>query len=804
MDTRRIAAATVCVLILCGRSMAQDAASNTAATEESGVIAQNDTEPDFEDLIGAPQEPEENLQLIPVTESAIPQDKIEESTTTAQNDKKPRIEEIIVTAQKREQNLQDIPIAVSAISQDAIEERQIVGLADLATQISGFKFAEIAGGGQASIRGVGFSLVTGIGEGSVAMHSDGLFLSRPGATTMLQDDLAGIEVLRGPQGTLYGRNATAGVVNLITPAPPEEFEWGLGAQAGNFSARKYSAHIGSGFFDGAFRLRLSGGIGERDDHLINETFPGRDQGGQEDTSLRLAADWQAADSLKFKLRGFSANEDFNGIVFGAYKPPANSPLTPPGTYSDDPYRIRTNDAGLSNKKLDGGSLKAVLELSDQLSLTSLTGYVEYAFTTRGADNDGTSNDLFTAFRLDTSKTFTQELSLGWQSDRWQWLLGAFYLSEQFDLDNHVFVSGSGLATLGLGTVLPGLDPAQLDLLAQTIGLDANALDIKNYSRESSRSAAVFADTTYTLTDTLRIFGGLRYLKDKKTQFLTSAIVSADAPALGVTNCEDLRSELEVSNTTGRIGLQYDVFDDAMVYAQYSSGFKSGGFSIASCGNGFKPEELNSNEIGFKSTWLDGRLRANGDVFFYDYANLQVEQVVLPSVVVNNADARVKGGELELSALPFGDLQLDLNATVLDARYTKFFNSDNTEGVQGGPERDLSGNYLNRSPKFSGGLSAQYPLEFDSFGRLTLRGEATYNTRTWLREFNNDTDFQKPYALYNLYINWQNPAQSWAIRGFVKNITDEPVLGAFIGVAGYKAATFQLPRTVGVAVSYEFR
>ncbi len=226
----------------------------------------------------------------------------------------------------------------------------------------------MAGVGQASIRGVGFALVTGTGEGSVAIHTDGLFLSRPGSTTMLQQDIAGVEVLRGPQGTLYGRNATAGVVNFISPPPPEEFSFGASALYGDIGRRKYSGHIGGSILNGAIRARASIISDEMDDYFINIEFPGLDHGGREQLGGRFSLDIIPFDFLRFELRTFKSDEDFNGPLYAAYKPGANSLLTPAGSFADDPYENRLNDQGKSSKGLEGRSFKAVMDLSERIRL----------------------------------------------------------------------------------------------------------------------------------------------------------------------------------------------------------------------------------------------------------------------------------------------------------------------------------------------------------------------------------------------------------------------------------------------------
>ncbi|MGH8528801.1 MAG: TonB-dependent receptor [Nevskiales bacterium] len=713
------------------------------------------------------------------------------------------IEEIVVTAQKRVQTLQDIPIAASVIRADDIQQAQIVSLSDLSNRLSGFHFGEIAGGGQASIRGVGFSLVTGAGEGSVAVHSDGLFLSRPGSITMLQEDIARIEVLRGPQGTLYGRNATAGVVNLSTPEPPEQFEAGGGALTGDIGRRKYSLHLGDSFADGALRLRVSGVTDRIGDYFINERFPGVDYGSSHQDGFRLAGDWLAADALKLELRAFLAEQDFAGPLYSAYKPPANAVLAPPGTYSNQPYGTRVNTRGVSSKDLTGGSLKAIWNLADELTLSSQTGYVKFEFDSpEGYDGDGTSNDIFRTFRFNPSRTFTEELNLNFESRDWQWLLGAFFLKEKITLNFDVDLAVSGVANTVLSNLLPGLDPNLLEQLLAVAGQNQK-LDIQNYSAEKTTSWAVFGDTTYSILKDLRVFGGLRYLKDRKSQVLTSRIFPRATPQVGVTNCQDLTTPFDDSAATSRIGLQYDLAAEVKSYAQYSTGYKSGGFSVAACGDTFKPEQVKAYEVGLKSSWLQRRVRFNAAAFLYGYKNLQVEEVVLPSVIINNAQARVRGGEFEVSALPFQTLELGVNATFLDARYTDFVNADNTDGVLGGPDQQLAGNYLNRSPKVALALSGQYTVRLDRWGSLIGRVEGNYNSRAYLREFNNSTDYQDAHWILNGYLNYLGPANSLQLRGFVKNATNEPVLGGFLGIAGYKAASFNPPRTIGIELAYSF-
>ncbi|MGH7802869.1 MAG: TonB-dependent receptor domain-containing protein, partial [Candidatus Binatia bacterium] len=332
--------------------------------------------------------------------------------------------------------------------------------------------------------------------------------------------------------------------------------------------------------------------------------------------------------------------------------------------------------------------------------------------------------------------------------------------------------------------------------------------IENTALEKTDSKAIFSDVTWSILDGLRLFAGVRYTKEEKEQILTSRITLADGGAPVVDSCDRLRTTLDYEATTGRAGLQVDVLEDAMLYGQFAKGFKAGGFAVSKCSSPFRPEKLDAYELGFKSTWLDGRLRANGAGYHYDYDDLQVEEVNLPSLFVNNAQAEVDGGEVELGLLLMSDLELFGNLAYLDARYTEFVNDDNTDSLQaafgiGGTKYDLSGNRLNRSPEWSGGGGFQYTLDLDGWGRFVLRGEATGKSKIFLREFNNATDFQKAHWIVNGFLTWMSPGGAIAIRGFVRNATDEAVLAGLVGIAGYKTAAFNPPRLMGLSMEYRF-
>lgn len=712
------------------------------------------------------------------------------------------LEEVIVTAQKRSQNLQDVPISITALSEEAIDERNITSLTDIANQTPGLEFGEAAIGTSITIRGVGLSLVTGAGENSVAVHLDGVYLSRPGALSLSYEDLGGIEVLRGPQGTLYGRNATAGVLNLTTATPPEELEFGATLGAGNFDRERISAYLGGSVIDDVLRVRISAVNESRGDFVKNLNVDADDQGGTDLESYRLNADLTVSEQLELQLRALKADFDFNGPFFDVLEDRPGNILLNPGGFDTRPYFTRVNDAGDSNKALDLLSLKTLYDINDAWSFTSVTGYTKYTASLRGYDGDGTSTRVFTVNNEDLDEIFTQEVLFTYSGDSVQWVSGLYYLDQKYTIAVPLVI--------GAGDVLQSFNIDTSPFLG--VGNDDINLNFDVSSIESTDGWAAFTDATWDLTDVSRVFAGIRFSQERKTleqrQVISEPLSGITISVCGNNGGPALVEPLDTSTTTGRLGVQYDVSDESMVYGQVSRGFKAGGFSSASCNAPFDPEEIDAFEVGLKSTLLENTLRANASAFFYDYGNVQVEEVNSPFTIVNNAQAEVKGIELDVLYLPTPAWEFAANLSYLDATYTEFRNIDVTvqliNAIPGvGTEEDLAGLPLNRSPEWTLGASLQYTWEFDSAGRISARADATYKDDLKLREFDRAENVQESHTIYNAFLSYYSPSESFVIRGFVKNVTDEAVLAGLISAQGYVSASYNLPRTWGVDIDYRF-
>ncbi|NIB38852.1 TonB-dependent receptor [Pseudomaricurvus alkylphenolicus] len=727
------------------------------------------------------------------------------------------LEEIVVTAQKRTQSLQDVPIAIDAFSENAVKERGIDSAEDLAVHTPSLQYGEAVGSAQLSIRGVGFGIVTGAGENSVAVHSDGIYIANPGAVAMLQSGASSIEVLKGPQGTLWGRNATAGVINFVTAAPTEELSGSIKLGYGSYDAKVASATISVPVND-SIRTRLAITSSERDGYISNPVAG--DTGGDELLDVRFSADIDVSDSVSAKIRAFHATYDAVGPVWdhnddrildNGFLPALGFNFE--GTYDTDPFRSLANSYPSLEDELTGGSVRIDWDINDDISLASITGYVDYERDAPDTDMDGTNLQYVSVSRGGTDKTLSQEFDLSGSHGKLDWLVGAFFMKQ--DVTN--VTPNADLS--GAAPVVP-LDPA-MSMWLGTINIE---IDFE----EEIESTALFADGTYTLTDTLRAFAGIRYMEEERdaTLHFYQHLGIFDSPSLDnrlttqtIVACENQRQQQDVDETTGRLGLQWDLSDEVMTYAQISTGYKSGGNSTSACNDDFEAENLDAIEMGFKSTLLDGQLRLSGAVYAYDYTNLQVEEVIRSSARVNNADAEILGAELDALYRVNQNIELNVGLSLLDTEYTQFENVDLINDASG-TSQDLSGNPLLRSPEWTLVLGGQYTLPLSSGGEIVFRADVNIRDAYQLREFDHPLDEQDASTVANIRVSYTSADEHWHVVAWGKNITDEEVMISMLNAnstsganvltglpeplnTGWSGSVYAPPATFGASVEYMF-
>ena len=670
----------------------------------------------------------------------------QDAEAVAPADESQRDDEIVVTAFKRDQNVQDVPAAVSAVSGEALSERGITDPADLQFIVPSLQVGKSQGNTAFTIRGVGYNTV---GSPAVAVHVDGVYQARPSLGDLAQIDVERVEVLRGPQGTLYGRNANGGVINFISKRPTNDFEGSLKARYASYDEILLEGIVNIPIVDGVgARLVLS--HNDQRKGFVKNIAGGPDLGLEGHNAARLALDFDFSDDVVLELTYSYIERD--GAVYSSI--PQTRPFTngargaPFGNlfafrgdlyaalgavHTTLPNRTTINDPSGSDR--DAIFLSGVLkwDLGD-FDFKSITGWQD-SHEDHYSDFDGTNVTIYKGRNIKDSEAFTQEFNLSGSLGPVDFILGTYYFDEAFTQNLSIDEPN------GNGTFQPG------------------ALLVFRTPYYDTETLAAFTDVTWNVTEDLRLVGGLRYSKDKQNSFQDYNIFARiqNSPTTFITlgnQCFNALPELNYSSTTPRFGVQYDFAGDSMAYANYSEGFKVGGFNTeGTCNDQYLPEEIKSYELGLRNTFLDGALTVNATGFFYKYQNLQLQQIIGTGVsIINAPKAEILGFELEGNWKASNNFSIFGSLALLDAKYTEFFNADGASGSA--TPVDVSGNYLNNAPKVSINAGFEYsPDLVVANGSLTLRSDISYRSQTFLREFNNPLERQDPYTIVNGSLTW---------------------------------------------------
>lgn len=649
-------------------------------------------------------------------------------------------DQIVVTAEKRESDIQDTPLSVSALSGEVMANIGIRTIEDFQFFVPGITVTNDSMA-IVNIRGIGTSAFGVATDPSVTVYVDGIYQPRP--TTGYQDmfDIERVELLRGPQGVLFGRNSTGGTLNIVSKAPSDEFEGVLGVTFGNFDKRTFSGTV-SGPLSDKVRGRLTL-LRNKRDGIYTDVVTGDEYQDQDTIAGRASLAYDVTDNFELVLRG-----DFNierETGFPAIRAMYAQDIVDAGaTIPTGDREVAFDTMPVSNTDVWGLSATGTWT-GESLGLKSYTAYRE-SDVTQTIDADGTDLFIFDIGFRENSKSFSQELQLyNVDPGRLEWIAGVFFLNED-----------------GVGGI---------DLLFQNPQIIIPESNVTN-------AYAAFGQGTLHVTDRLRATAGIRYSYEKKkynfSTFVNDMEVDSGSPTA------------DFDAWTPRFSLDFDVSDNVLAYASATRGFKSGGFQLGDAG-AFDPEFLWSYEAGVKSTLFNQRLRANLGVFYYDYTNLQVVEFVGGVATTSNAgQATVKGVEAEFVARVADNL--DLNATVayLDAKYDIFF--------EGG--EDFSGNRLANAPDWSYSLGAQYSVDLGNVGEILLRGDFAWRDtvdfkRNNLPQFRSDT-----YSLLNARVSYISPNELWELSVYGTNLTDNRYATYItVGRNAAGAADLSVPVTV---------
>jgi iron complex outermembrane recepter protein len=762
------------------------------------------------------------------------------------------IEEIVVTAQKRTEAIQDVPIAISAFTAETIERQGLDDALDLQLQVPNLL---IVGNDRPTLRGIGNNAIS-----STADNGTGVLVNFAPLGFRSQDeffDLERVEVLRGPQGTLYGRNTTGGTINVITAKPKEGFSGYLTAQYGSFDTKRVHGAINLG--DEIVQLRLAGFYLNRNGYTKNvgtgKDIDGRNQHSFRaslrinpgpDTVIDIMVNHSKEDSTRSRenkrlckatpVLGCSPLElgfdspDTSGVLFQTLLNATNAfvfggTLFPAGTSiyagAQNPTDLRTVATDYDSH-FTGKQTNVTAEISQKvgpITLLSLTAFskgnseartdfdnavLPFRFNfpvTYNVDRDTT----ITTNQLRSSDSFVSSGRAYYQEFR-----AVSDFDGPFDFTTGInFFNTKGDASFQI--YHPGLE-----LFAKFLrGLPKEAWSFNADTRDAStKSFAAFGEAYYKLTDATKLTVGLRYTKDKKS--VRGRTIFLSVPAF-----TELAGSYDAF--TGRVVLDHKLSDDNLLYASFSRGFKGGGLNaIGSALPTFDPEFINAYEIGSKNQFADGTLQANFSGFYYDYKNLQLGQRRGASVQTINTDAKIWGLESEFLWAPADGLLFNANASYLNTRLGGLAPGQETSdpanpaqwnGV-GVPTKTpevrltLKGNELPYAPRFKIAVGGEYKVLLGGGGwSATLRGDYSWQSRYFAREFNTVNDRIKAWSIANALLRVSNADATINVEGYVKNIfnkdniTNSIIESDLIG--SYRNARILEPRTYGVTTTFKF-
>jgi iron complex outermembrane receptor protein len=708
------------------------------------------------------------------------------------------IEEIIVSAQKRAERLQDVPIAIDAFGSDMIDALGINELQDLSEQSPGvfFKNLDVAQP-QVFIRGIGTVQFDASSEQPVGIFIDEVYVARHTASTGSLYDIERIEVLKGPQGTLYGRNTIGGAINVVTRAPSDEFEGYGEVELGRFNMFNFSGAVSGPLIKDKLSARVAFSSRDRDGWTRN-AVTGNYNNDENSNAIRAKLHYTPNDALEIDLsadyskdRLAGLNQELKGTQSFPFAAPQTE-LTP-----DDPFTAHHSIDGFFNRNVWGMSGRVTYNMED-ISITSITAYREHDLEA-ARDLDAGPAALLDIREFEKGNQFSQELRIAseYADSKINWLAGLFYFKEKADR-TEIWP----LASL-LDITLP-------DFFAKSIGIVPNSTAVPaffstqdfqgDYSwrlDNENKNFAAFGQVSFNIIDQVTITGGLRYSYEKKkgTHYIgTDAAVPFAAfvnPGPGWTGGPVslvVPVAKDWSSLDPSVTIDFRPFEDALFYASYKKGFKSGGFQhrpadAALAATPYDPESVEVYELGAKTQWFDRRLQLNASGFMYDYTNLQLLSLKPGSIVTftdNVAAASIDGFELEAVAYPLAGVMLTAGYSYLDATYDRFIDSS---GI------DRAGQNLPRVPKNTFNATAQYSFDVGDIGIMTIRGEYSWRDEIFFLPDNAEPNRDGPVSLFNASITFESPDERWKLSLWGKNLTDKVYAGnQIINVPSTSAAT----------------
>ena len=754
------------------------------------------------------------------------------------------LEEVIVVAQKREENLQDTAIAITAVSGDMMDSLNIRDSSDYEAIVPSLSVRTSPS--RLFIRGVG-RVTNSLGtDPGIAVYLDEVYtaeftvLSRATSLTTQR-----VDVLRGPQGTLFGRNTTGGAVSVTSLRPTEEFEHHVRATAGDYGRIDVGASS-SGPITDDLGYRVYGYRNERDGYIENQS--GDDIWDQNIWGAGAQLSWDVSDTVNIWLsyatdirdnKTGSANQ--GGYLITPYRPDLRTE-TDGFLFSEayqwdkknpavqDPYKVDMSDVLKSKDQSNNKVIGNVTWDLDSLTVKYIGGYFDGNYEGRKGDIGFTSNpdNRVVEDVEEDSKSYSHEIQFISNTDSpLQWVGGLYYRHEKKE---QPYTIRSIEADYLSYTVPNGIF---------TGPLQPNLGNNWQYNQEADLevdSYAAFADVNYSFNESWKLTAGLRYSYDEKTgeevqysvadPFATEGAYEALKPlwnALGypedccgflVDDPEERNRKIDDDwdNVSGRLVLDYMYSDDAMVYASISTGYKSGGFRLGTLqpNPSFDEEELLAYEIGYKGTFND-TLQVNAAAYYYDYSDMQVlvprltDQNLPVEEVINADSAEVKGFEVEAIWLATDNLTLMGNYSYIDGEYDDFCCAIDTIGAPELGEQDLTGNPLTQAPENKVFLNASYSIQTSSWGEFVPSASYSWVDDRQYDVFDTDVTRADDYYRVDALVTWYSPSEDIRVIASGRNLTDKQTWQSLARLNSTGALTGQInePRTWAIEVQYDF-
>lgn len=769
------------------------------------------------------------------------------------------LQEIIITARKREENIQKTPVAVTAFTEESMKFRNVETVDQVSQFTPNLQFdgsAALSGGGFNAtmfIRGVGQNDFATFSDAGVGLYIDGIYMGRTIGGIMDAVDMSRVEVLRGPQGTLFGRNTIGGAVNIITQQPTDDTQFRAEATTGEFNRLDLKGMMNLATADGKFRTRLSVASIKRDgyakqiDLVTGETAP---RGDKNEQVARLQMSWLPTDS-------FSANFSVDGTRVREHAAPLTllrvaSPVPTPSGYpffnlynnlvapnqsitapnglkqmnnswiTGDPYTTYGTFYNINNLDNWGTGLTLDWNLG-AVDVKSITGY-RHLRADFGRDGDNSPLTFRETFNNDTAKQFSEELQFSGSSleDKLKWLAGLYYFKEDtiddggarlgvgiFDaLEAQPTGSWSPPALAPRATAcdpsLPGPPCLGGAGNPQNVSTD---LQIQLHNINSSTSYAFFAQATYKINDWFSITPGVRYTRDQKEfsgfQLRLNANKYIIPPGFSV--------EQSWSQFNPKLSLEFQLNDDVLLYVSGASGYKAGGFNERPLGsikevNTYDPEKILTYEAGLKTTLFDRRMMWNTAVFYSDYKNIQLTVNQTPqNFVFNAAQGKIQGVESELTARLAPGLDLNLSGGYLDAKYTDI---DPAKCPTLAACPITTSTSFVKAPKWTASGGLQYGFDTGGGGRMTLRGDWSYKSKIFNDVGNDPAIAQSGYSVFNARISWSSKDDRYNVALFGTNLGDKRYIvsgnAASAAFGSLAEATYAPPREWGLTLGVHFK